>query len=125
MSERILFVDDEKVLALLGQEMLEPLGYKVTIKCDSLEALDLFRADPDAFDLIVTDMIMPGLTGKDLAEKIRSIRSDIPIILCTGFNDIHDGKEIIASSFNKMVNKPYVLHKMAKTIRLALDGELR
>ena len=80
-AERILFVDDEKALVELGKEILETLGYNVTAKTSGLDALEAFRAQPGAFDLVITDMTMPGFTGRELAEKILQIRADIPIIL--------------------------------------------
>ena len=86
-SEHILFVDDEEVLVDLGKEILESLGYKVTTKTSSLEALQTFRSEPDSFDLVIMDMTMPELTGRDLAKECLAIRANIPIILCTGFSD--------------------------------------
>lgn len=92
-TERILFVDDEKVLAELGQELLEALGYHVTARTSSLEALASFRAQPDTFDLVITDMTMPGLTGRDLVRKLLAIRPDIPIIMCSGFTEFINSNE--------------------------------
>ncbi|MBW1767380.1 MAG: response regulator, partial [Deltaproteobacteria bacterium] len=86
-NERILFVDDEKALADLGKQMLGRLGYKVFTRTSSIEALEAFRADPYKFDLIITDMTMPNMTGDVLAEEIMAIRPDIPIMLCTGFSE--------------------------------------
>jgi PleD family two-component response regulator len=80
---RILFVDDEPMLVDLAENMLSKLGYTVITRSSSTEALDLFQKDPDKFDLVVTDMTMPGITGDRLAQKIMEIRHDIPIILCS------------------------------------------
>ena len=87
-SERILLVDDEEALVDLGKEILETLGYQVTATTSSLDALEIFRAQPYAFDLVITDMTMPSLTGRELAKKIIALRSDTPIILSTGFSDL-------------------------------------
>lgn len=87
-TERIVFVDDEEALALLGQKMLISLGYDVSIKTNPLEVLEAFRSDPYGLDLLVTDMTMPGLRGHELAKKLLAVRPDLPIILCTGFSEL-------------------------------------
>jgi PAS domain S-box-containing protein len=120
-SERILFVDDEKALVELGMETLVTLGYNVIGKTSSPEALAAFRAQPDAFDLIITDLTMPGLTGRELAREVLSIRSDIPIILCSGFNEVINEKQAEESGIREFVMKPYVLSGLAKTIRRVLE----
>ncbi|MGZ6274797.1 MAG: response regulator, partial [Syntrophales bacterium] len=119
--ERILFVDDEKPLVDLGKGMLESLGYSVTIKTNSLEALETFRAQPDAFDLIITDVTMPGMTGIELAKELMAIRSDIPIILCTGFSELIDEKQAKEMGIREFVMKPFVIGKHAKAIRKVLE----
>jgi PAS domain S-box-containing protein len=86
-KERILFVDDEDILAEMGRDLLEDLGYTVTAMTDSLSAWDVFRAQPDQFDLVITDMTMPGMTGAELAKELLKIRPKIPIILCTGYSE--------------------------------------
>jgi CheY-like chemotaxis protein len=122
-SERILFVDDEKVLAELGQELLEALGYTVTAGTSSLEALALFRAGPDAFDLVITDMTMPGLTGRELAREMLAIRPDIPIIMCSGFTEFINANEAREAGFSEFLMKPYGHVSMARIIRSVLPGE--
>lgn len=119
-DERILFVDDERPLVDLGKEMLESLGYSVSVNTNSLEALETFRAQPDAFDLVITDMTMPGLTGKELAKELMSIRSDIPIILCTGFSDLINEKQAEEIGIREFIMKPYVIASLAQTIRKVL-----
>jgi len=83
-SESILFVDDEEGVVFAGKKMLERLGYRVITCRDGLDALDIFRADPEGFDLVITDQTMPRMTGTELARALMQIRSDIPVILCTG-----------------------------------------
>ena len=83
-AENILFIDDEEVIAKLGKRSLENFGYRVTAFTDSSKALKVFRANPNRFDLVVTDQSMPKMTGEQLVPKLRKIRDNIPIILCTG-----------------------------------------
>ena len=116
-DEHILFVDDEEQLLGAMVAMLEGLGYQVTALSSSSEALDIFKQQPEKFNLLITDMTMPEKTGKDLAIEIKQIRPEIPIIMCTGFSDMIDAdsaKEIGISAF---LIKPVVRSKMAKTIR--------
>lgn len=120
--ESILFIDDEQILVDIGKQILEHLGYNVIAKTSSIEALELFQAKPDQFDLVITDMTMPHITGERLAQELMRIRPDIPIILCTGFS-----KEITAERAKEMgirefVMKPLVIRDLAKTVRKVLDG---
>ena len=85
-NERILLVDDEEVVAKLEKQILERMGYKVTSRLHSAEAIEAFRNSPSSFDLVLTDMSMPNIPGDALASKIKSKKSDIPIIICTGFS---------------------------------------
>lgn len=119
-DERILFVDDEKILVELGKEMLETLGYRVTAAIGSPEALEIFRNRPDDFDLVITDMTMPEMTGIQLAKKITAIRSDIPFILCTGFSELINGGKSSVDGICEVIMKPYVLTDMAAAIRKVL-----
>ena len=120
-SERILFIDDEAIIADLGGQILKRLGYSVTTKLNSIEALELFRSKPNDFDLVVTDMTMPNMTGDELAVEMMKIRPDIPVILCTGYSkkisdEIHSSNRIKALAY-----KPIVKADLAKTIRKVLD----
>jgi PAS domain S-box-containing protein len=119
-TERILFVDDELMLAELGQELLESLGYTVTVTLNGLEALKLFRSAPQEFDLVITDMTMPGLTGKELARELMAVRPDIPIILCTGFSEQINEKQAKETGIRGYVMKPYATNSLNKTIRKLL-----
>ena len=120
-KEKILFVDDEMLNVDLFQAMFEKLGYTITSSTGSVEALETFRKSPHSFDLVVTDMTMPNMTGKDLAKKILSIRPDIPIILCTGFSERINEYSARAMGFKAFVMKPMALHDIARTIRNVLD----
>ena len=119
--ERILFVDDEDLIVNIAQEMLESLGYHITARTSSVEALETFRAKPDEFDLIITDMTMPNMTGAELAAKLLKIRPDIPIILCTGFSELMDEDRAKGMGIRQYLMKPVDKKDMAKAIRKALD----
>jgi CheY-like chemotaxis protein/anti-sigma regulatory factor (Ser/Thr protein kinase) len=120
-SERILLVDDEKQIIDIEQQILERLGYKVTPKTDSEEALEEFAAQPDHFDLVITDMTMPRMTGDQLAKRMMDIKPEIPVILCTGFNEAISEEKALAMGINKFVMKPIVKDDLAHTIRTVLD----
>jgi PAS domain S-box-containing protein len=119
-NERILFVDDELLLAKLAKQMLESLGYHVLAKTNSVEALESFHASPDDYDLIITDMMMPHMTGECLAREVTKIRPEIPMIICTGFSERIDRKEARELGFKAFVRKPWRKAEMAGAIRKAL-----
>jgi len=119
-AERILFVDDERILAELGKELLESLNYNVVAKASSLEALETFRADPYGFDLVITDMTMPGLRGEELAREIMALRPGMPIILCTGYSELIDETQAREMGIYEVIMKPYMVDSLAETIRGAL-----
>jgi len=121
-NERILFVDDEKILAELAKTMLESFGYKVVVRTSSVEALELFRAKPDEFDLVLTDMTMPNMTGDKLAGEMLRIRPNIPIILCTGFSEQMTEEKAKKVGIRGFVMKPIVMREIAQIIREILDS---
>ncbi len=121
-DERILFVDDEKVLTDMGRQMLERLGYKVVCRTSSIEALELFKAQPGNFDLVITDMTMPNMTGDKLAAALMDIRRDIPVILCTGFSEQFTEEKAKKLGIREYILKPMVMNKLAQTVRGVLDG---
>ena len=120
-NERVLFVDDEQAMVDMGKQMLEALGYKVVAKTSSTEALEAFRAHPDKFDIVITDQTMPHITGEMLAKKLMRIRSDIPIILYTGYSEVITEEKAKAMGIREFVMKPIVTRDMAETIRNVLD----
>ncbi len=122
-TEQILFVDDEKFLVDIGKELLEDLGYKVEAMNSSIDALDVFRSQPYKYDMVITDLTMPKMTGEKLAEKIKKIRPDIPIILCTGFSMRITHENIKEKGINSLLMKPLTIHELSNTIRGILDGE--
>jgi len=120
--ENILFIDDEDILADLGKDMLERLGYNVTVRMSSLEALETFQNQPEYFDLVITDQTMPGMTGADLARRMLQIRPDIPIILCTGYSSIISEEKAKSIGIREFALKPLTKKNIAGTIRKVLDA---
>ena len=101
--------------------MLERLGYRVAIRTGSVDALEAFKANPDTFDLVVTDMNMPNMTGVQLAGEIKKIRPEIPIILCTGFSYQVNEEKSKALGIQGFLMKPVVKKEIARVIRKVLD----
>ncbi|MBI5896913.1 MAG: response regulator, partial [Desulfobacterales bacterium] len=121
--ERILFVDDEAVLADLAKEILGRLGYRVTVHTDSIEALSLFEGQSHAFDLIMTDMTMPQMTGDAFAERCRAIRPDIPIVICTGYSQKVTPAMMNRLGIDALIMKPLARNKLGLTVRQVLDDK--
>jgi PAS domain S-box-containing protein len=118
--EHILLVDDEQPLVEIGRQMLERLGYNVAARTSSIEALELFKADPNRFDLVITDIVMPNLTGDKLAKKIINIRNDIPVVLCTGYSEKFTRRNASEMGIQTFLMKPLVMRDLANTVRQAL-----
>ena len=121
-DECILLVDDEEEILNIGSRMLSHLGYNVITESNSLEGLDLFKAQPDRFDLVITDMTMPKLTGDKLALELMKIRPDIPIILCTGYSESINEKQAKNIGIKEFSMKPFGMRDLAETTRRVLDG---
>jgi PAS domain S-box-containing protein len=122
-TNRILCVDDEPMLVDLLQAELGKLGYEVTTRTSSLEALETFRANPEDFDLVITDQTMPHCTGMQLAREVRGLRPGIPIIICTGYSDKVSEATIKEAGIREMFMKPVDLRQLAEGIRRALDED--
>jgi PAS domain S-box-containing protein len=120
-NERILVVDDEQVIVQMTQRMLEGLGYQVIAMTSSVAALQYFQAQPEAVDLVITDMTMPHITGAQLAQKLLTIKPDIPIILCTGFSELINEEKAKAIGIREYIMKPIVIQELAMVLRKALD----
>jgi PAS domain S-box-containing protein len=120
-SERILLLDDEVAIARMGSQMLASLGYSVTERTSSIEALELFRTRPNDFDLVITDMTMPNLTGDQLAVELMKIRPDIPVILCTGYSKKLSDETVRELGIKALAHKPIVMSDLSKIIRTVLD----
>jgi PAS domain S-box-containing protein len=119
-GERILFVDDEEMLVKLGKRTLLELGYAPTVLCDADEAFELFRSNPDAFDLLITDQTMPRCTGLELATKVHAIRPDLPVILASGLDLAIDEEDAAAAGLTELLGKPVSSYKLAKSVSRAL-----
>lgn len=121
-SERILLVDDEIALIKMTKQRLEKLGYQVKGVADPIAALKLLHAEPDAFDVVITDMVMPEMNGAQLAEEILKERPDLPVILCTGYSTI-SAKEALKIGICKYILKPVDFEHLACCIREAIDNK--
>ncbi len=121
-EEHILFVDDEQSLTEVGQMFLERLGYRVTTRNSSLEALSLFKKKPEDFDLVVSDMTMPDMAGDKLASEMIRVRSDIPIIICSGYSKKLTEENIARMKVRAVIMKPLTFEDLAQTVRKVLDG---
>lgn len=119
-KKRVLLVDDEEFVISAEQEMIERyFGYKVTALTCSVKALEVFRATPHRFGLVITDMIMPKMTGEILAKELIAVRPDIPVILCTGYSEciVKNKAKEMGGAF---LIKPFDLYEMGKAIRKVL-----
>jgi signal transduction histidine kinase len=120
-TERILLVDDEQSIVKLSQRVLEKLGYQVTSRTSSIEALELFKSSPNEFDLVITDMTMPKMKGDKLAQSMMDIKPELPIILCTGYNQKLKLKHENSHHIRAILIKPISQADFAKNIRKVLD----
>jgi PAS domain S-box-containing protein len=120
-SESILFVDDETMIVQIVKKMLKALGYRVTARTSAIEALEAFKNNPDGFDLVVTDMMMPKMSGLDLAEKIMEIKPDLPIVLCSGFSIKINEDAVVRRSVRDFIYKPILRREIATVVRKVLD----
>jgi CheY-like chemotaxis protein len=122
-NERILLVDDEIALADVGTQVLERLGYHVVGKSNAIEALETFNREPEKFHLVISDLTMPHMTGFQLAEKIKQIKPDTPIILCSGFTSNATKKQIKNSGVCDFITKPINKNELARLVRKVLDSK--
>jgi PAS domain S-box-containing protein len=124
-TERILLVDDEEPIVRLEQMTLERLGYQVTARTSSVEALGAFRTNPEVFDLVITDMSMPNMTGDKLARELMVIKPGIPVIICTGFSEKMSSERAKNVGISGFLMKPVIKSEMAKTVRNVLDEQCK
>jgi len=121
-TETIMFVDDEPGIVAMANQMLTSLGYQVTTASRAKDALAIFKQEPKRFDLIITDQIMPGITGMEMIREMHAIRRDLPALLCTGFSKTVSDQDLLAEGIHEILMKPIVLRQTAEAIRNALDG---
>ena len=122
-NERILLVDDETSVVNIIKQLLERLGYQVTAKNSSKETLELFSAQPNAFDLIITDQTMPEMTGEQLAKELLDLKPEALIILCTGYSSDIDDEKAKAIGIREFIMKPVDKKELAITVRRVLDTQ--
>jgi len=120
-SEKILFVDDEESMVNLNRQRLERLGYQVKGTTKPVEALEWFKADPDQFDAIITDMTMPRMTGDRLAAEVLEIRPHMPVIICTGYSERMSAEKAESIGVRKYIEKPIGTRNLASSLREVLD----
>ena len=119
---KVLLVDDEDIILASLQNVLKRMGYDVVALKDSLEAYGVFLKAPSDFDLVITDLTMPQITGIELANKLMDIRPDIPIILCTGFNDVIDEEKAKSMGIRELLLKPASINELKTAISRALEN---
>ncbi|MFZ5570727.1 MAG: hybrid sensor histidine kinase/response regulator [Thermodesulfobacteriota bacterium] len=119
-NQRILFVDDEEMLAELGKAMLTRLGYRAVTATSPDRALEIFRSEPEQFQLVITDMTMPQMSGADLAQQLLQVRPDIPILLCTGYSEVITRESALEMGIRDFLLKPIRVEDFAAKIRDAL-----
>jgi PAS domain S-box-containing protein len=122
-TERILFVDDEELQADLAKQMLERLGYRVKAFTSSTAALEHFRIQPEAFDLVITDLTMPHMTGEEFSQNLLAIRPDLPVIICTGYSESMTPQERQKLGIKGFALKPILMEQIASLIREILDSK--
>lgn len=126
-EEYILLVDDDENMIYAGGKLLERLGYKVISRSSGIEALDLFKSQPERFDLVITDRMMPQMTGIELAAEIRNIRPETPVILCSGFADDEGvtmtSEEQQNSGIRGFLAKPFNREEISRKIREVIQGQ--
>jgi len=120
-TESILIVDDERHLVEMYQKMLSMLGYQVEVRTSPVEAIEAIRGNPQKYDLVITDMTMPQMTGYDLAKRLTEIRPKLPVILCTGFSDQMNEEKARSAGILAFLLKPVLFHDLANTMRKILD----
>ena len=122
-GERVLAVDDEPRIAGFIERWLENLGYQGRVVTRPEAALELIRAEPDQFDLVMTDYLMPGMDGLELAGRIRQLRPDLPILMTTGFVAEISQEVLRAAGVTRVIEKPVFMRPLAKALRELLDGK--
>lgn len=121
-SERVLVLDDERDVVDTEERILGSLGYMVRAFVNCTEAMNEFFREPNGYDLIITDMSMPKISGMELVAAVREVRPDIPIIMCTGFSEIMNEEKARQLGINKLVMKPVTIKELAQSVREVLDA---
>ncbi len=119
-SECVLLVDDETEIVKMGAHMLASLGFRPVVANDGIEALRLFELNPEQFDIVITDQVMPGMTGAELTRKLKSVRPELPVILCTGFSEALTPEQAKETGVSEFMMKPIGMRQLAEAIKRAL-----
>jgi CheY-like chemotaxis protein len=122
-SERVLLIDDDRVLLSVTREILERLGYAVDAYVEPEQALETFKANPRAWDLIVTDRSMPKMTGEELVTAMKKVRDDVPVLMLSGFVSIEDIERLTAVGIDSVIGKPVLPDELAAAVRAVLSGD--
>ncbi len=122
-NERILVVDDESTIVDIFRHTLEREGYRVTSFTDGEQALDRILQEPDAYDLVITDMAMPMVSGTVIGARIRDVRPDLPVILCTGYSDQVNAEQALKAGFSAYLEKPVRMEQLLRAVRDSLDSQ--
>ncbi len=122
-TERIMIVDDEETIIILAQKVFGQYGYRIEGFTDSLEAVEHFTKQPEGYDLVITDMTMPNLTGIELAEKVMALRNDIPVILASGYSDLINREKAQEIGIAEFIGKPFTVQSLLQTVRKLLDRQ--
>jgi signal transduction histidine kinase/DNA-binding response OmpR family regulator len=120
-GEHILFVDDEPALGSVGKKMLERLGYRVTVKLNALETIAAIRDQPGMFDLVITDLTMPGMDGLKLGSQLRQLQPGLPIILTTGYTGVMTDEKVREMGFRELIVKPTTARALGEAVHRALN----
>jgi CheY-like chemotaxis protein len=116
----VLVIDDEPMVVGIARRALTHLGYRVSAFSEPRAALERFEADPGGFDVVLTDLTMPELTGLDVAERVRALRPDLPVVLFTGYSGVIDPEQLSASGIRELIAKPFLAATLAESIRRVL-----
>jgi CheY-like chemotaxis protein len=121
-NEHILLVDDEEMIVEIATLILESLGYQVTSRLSSAEAVELFRTNHEAYDLVITDLTMPQMSGEQLAREMIAINPEIPIIICSGYSEMMGREKAAALGVKELLMKPITIAEMSQKVRKVLDA---
>ena len=122
-SESVLLVDDEAEIVKMGAQMLASLGYHPVVANDAEEALRIFELNPKRFDVVITDQVMPGMTGIEMAQRMLDMRTELPVIVCTGFSEALTPEVLENSGIHEFMLKPVGMRQLADAIRRVLSGK--
>jgi PAS domain S-box-containing protein len=120
-NESVLYVEDDDEVATVGKKMMERLGYRVTVALTGMDALEMFRDDPERFDAVVTDQTMPGMPGSELARELLKIRPGLPIVLMTGYSESITSETAGRMGIRGFLRKPIVTSELAVALRDSID----